>query len=105
MRLKPIDVENFKGYRKTKLQKFIIDFIDSGIAVAEVVWNEGDYKTYASVQSSLATSVRKMNKSGIAVKAIDRRVYLINKALYEQEVENLKNGKAQKEKAIAGKGE
>ena len=99
MRLKPIDVENFKGYRKTKLQKFIIDFVESGLAVAEVVWNEGDYKTYGSVQSSLATSIKKMNKSGIQVKAIDRRVYLINKALYEQEVELLKNGKTKKEKS------
>lgn len=99
MRLKPIDVENFKGYRKTKLQKFIIDFIDSGIAVAEVVWIEGDYKSYGSVQSSLTTSIKKMNKTGIQVKAIDRRVYLINKALYEREVELLKNGKTKKEKS------
>lgn len=98
MKLKPIDVENFKGYRKTKLQKFIIDFVESGLAVAEVVWNEGDYKTYGSVQSSLATSIKKMNKSGIQVKAIDRRVYLINKVLYEREVELL-NGKAKKEKS------
>ena len=45
MRLKPIAVENFKGFRKTKLQKFIIEFIESGAAVAEVLWNEGDYKT------------------------------------------------------------
>ena len=99
MRLKPIDVENFKGYRKTKLQKFIIDFIDSGIAVAEVVWIEGDYKSYGSVQSSLTTSIKKMNKTGIQVKAIDRRVYLINKALYEREVELLKNGEKKKEKS------
>ena len=99
MRLKPIAVNDFKGFRKTKLQKFIIDFIDSGIAVAEVLWNEGDYKTYSSVQSSLATSIKKMNKSGIQVKAIDRRVYLINKALYEREVELLKNGKEKKEKS------
>ena len=98
MRLKPIAVNDFKGFRKTKLQKFIIDFIDSGIAVAEVLWNEGDYKTYSSVQSSLATSIKKMNKSGIQVKAIDRRVYLINKALYEREVELL-SGKAKKEKS------
>lgn len=99
MRLKPIDVENFKGYRKTKLQKFIIEFIESEIAVAEVVWNEGDYKTYSSLQSSLATSIKKMKKSNIKVKAIDRRLYLINKVLYEREVELLKNGKAKKEKS------
>ena len=99
MKLKPIDVENFKGFRKTKLQRFIVEFIESGLAVAEVIWNEGDYKTYSSVQSSLATSIKKMNKSGIQVKAIDRRVYLINKALYEKEVELLKNGKEKKEKS------
>ena len=99
MRLKPIAVNDFKGFRKTKLQKFIIDFIDSGEAVAEVIWNEGDYKTYTSVHSSLGSSIKKMNKSGIQVKAIDRRVYLINKALYEREVELLKNGKAKKEKS------
>lgn len=99
MKLKPIAVEDFKGYRKSKLQKFIVDFIESGAAVAEVIWNEGDYKTYSSLQSSLATSIKKMNKSGIKVKAIDRRIYLINKALYEREVELLKNGKEKKEKS------
>lgn len=99
MKLKPIDVENFRGYRKTKLQKFIIEFIESGAAVAEVIWNEGDYKTYGSLQSSLGTSIRKMNKTGIQVRAIDRRIYLINKALYEREVELLKNGKTKKEKS------
>lgn len=98
MRLKPIAVNDFKGFRKTKLQKFIIDFIDSGEAVAEVIWNEGDYKTYTSVHSSLGSSIKKMNKSGIQVKAIDRRVYLINKALYEKEVE-LISGKAKKEES------
>ena len=98
MKLKPIAVNDFKGYRKTKLQKFIIDFIESELPVAEVIWSENDYKTYASLQSSLATSIRKMNKSGIQVKAIDRRVYLINKALYEMEVELL-NGKEKKEKS------
>ena len=45
------------------------------------------------------TSIKKMNKTGIQVRAIDRRVYLINKALYEREVELLKNGKAKKEKS------
>jgi len=99
MKLKPIAVEDFKGYRKTKLQKFIIQFIDSGAAVAEVIWNENDYKTYSFLQSSLTSSIKKMNKSGIKVKAIDRRIYLINKALYEREVELLKNGKAKKEKS------
>lgn len=98
MKLKPIAVENFKGYRKTKLQKFIIEFIESGAAVAEVLWNEGDYKTYSSVQSSLATSIKKMKKTNIRVKAIDRQIYLVNNVLYEQEVEKLKNGKAKKEK-------
>lgn len=99
MKLKPIAVENFKGYRKTKLQKFIIEFIESEIPVAEVVWNEGDYKTYSSLQSSLATSIRKMNKTNIKVKAMDRRLYLINKVLYDREVELLKNGKEKKEKS------
>lgn len=99
MKLKPVAVENFKGFRKTKLQKFIIEFIESGAAVAEVLWNESDYKTYSSVQSSLATSIKKMNKSNIKVKAIDRRIYLINNVLYEQEVEKLKNGKAKKEES------
>lgn len=99
MKLKPIAVEDFKGYRKSKLQKFIVDFIESGAAVAEVIWNEGDYKTYGSLQSSLGTSIRKMNKTGIQVRAIDRRIYLINKALYEREVELLKNGKEKKEKS------
>lgn len=98
MRLKPIAVNDFKGFRKTKLQKFIIDFIDSGISVAEVIWNENDYKTYSSLQSSLTSSIKKMNKSGIQVKAIDRKVYLINKVLYEREVELL-SGKAKKEKS------
>lgn len=98
MRLKPIAVNDFKGFRKTKLQKFIIEFIESGAAVAEVIWNENDYKTYSSLQSSLTSSIKKMNKSGILVKAIDRRVYLINKALYEREVELL-SGKAKKEKS------
>lgn len=99
MKLKPIAVNDFKGYRKTKLQKFIIEFIDSGLAVAEVIWNENDYKTYSSLQSSLTSSIKKMNKSGIQVKAIDRRIYLINKVLYEREVELLKNGKEKKEKS------
>lgn len=97
MEFKAVKVENFKGYRKTKLQQFIKDFADSGLAVAEIIWSEKEYKDYNSVQSSLSGTIKKMKKSNIQIKAVDKQVYLINKIIYEQEVKRLADGEKEKE--------
>lgn len=97
MEFKAVKVEDFKGYKKTKVQQFIKDFSNSGLAVAEIIWHEKEYKDYASVQSSVSTTIKKMKKSNLKVKAIDKRVYLINKIVYEQEVKRLEDGEKEKE--------
>ncbi len=99
MEFKAVKVEEFKGYKITKLQYIVNEFANSGIAVAELFWRENEYKDYSSVQSSLVTAIKKMKKTNIQVKAVDKHVYLINKILFNEEVEKLNNGKEKKEKS------
>lgn len=88
MRFQQVDPKNVfskSSYKHTKLQEVIEEFVAKEIPVAKVSWDNGEYKTAASAQSSLAASAKRYSNGTVRVKSIDRQVYLINTVLLDKE--------------------
>ena len=89
MKFKEVNVNTFKGYKETKIQRTLAEFIKAEIAVAEVILEEGEYRSVSSAYSALNSGIKRMNLANVAVKVKEKRLYLINKLLYDEAVENL----------------
>ena len=89
MKFKEVNVNTFKGYKETKIQRTLAEFIKAEIAVAEVILEEGEYRSVSSAYSALNSGIKRMNHANVAVKVKEKRLYLINKLLYDEAVENL----------------
>ena len=88
MRFQQVDPKNVfskSSYKHTKLQEVIEEFVAKEIPVAKVSWDNGEYKSAASAQSSLAASAKRYSKGTVRVKTINRQVYLINTVLLDKE--------------------
>ena len=70
-----------RGYKRTKLQKLLGEFVESGIAVAELQYGPDEYKSPTSVQSTLYKSIKTFNHPGLRTCIHNGTVYLINEAL------------------------
>ena len=84
MKLRDVDVRNFKGYKETKLQSVLLDFQSREIPVAE-----GEYKNNISVYATVKASINRFKMNNLVVKMIDKKVYIINKILFEKAVEEV----------------
>lgn len=79
----PKDVINglrVKGYGK--LQRFINEFIEASIPVAEVEW-EGHYSSPQSCVHALSVSAKRLNAFHVKVSISGDKVYIINKIFFE----------------------
>lgn len=93
MKFKEVNINTFKGYKETKIQRILAEFVDAEIAVAEVILEEGEYRSVSSAYSAINSGISRMKQGNIAVKVKEKRLYLINKLLYDQAIENLQKVK------------
>jgi len=87
MRLQEVDVKTFKGYKETKIRTILKRFAESGITVAEVLVDDGEYKNATSAYSALNNSIKRFKMGNISVRCVDKRVYLINLIQFDKELE------------------
>ncbi len=80
--LKKADYNEIMGYKKTKLQELVDDFIAMGEACAEV--NSTEHKSPGSCASSLSAYIRRNGITHIKVKGINGKVYLFNELVVKK---------------------
>ena len=73
------------GFKKTKLLKLLQCFSKSEIAIAEIKDWENEYVNHASMQGSVVRAIKLYKMTNIECRSKEKRVYLINKLLYERE--------------------
>ena len=80
MKLEKANKDIVKGYRRTKLLRFLDDFIKSDMDCAKVVYAEGEYARSGSCFSALSVAIRRYNYGGIVgVMVRNKTVYLYRK--------------------------
>ena len=84
MKFEQVSSSEVKGYQKTKLMKFLEDFRDAEIAVAEIKGWEDDYSSASSLQGAVSNAIRRFHYDNLKCKTIDKRVYLFNEAVKEE---------------------
>lgn len=68
-------------YKKTKVKRFLDEFVNAKIKVAEVDW-KGEYKTPTSCSASLAACARR-NNMAVEVHGTVGKVYIVNKLILD----------------------
>lgn len=86
MKFTEVDVKKLKGYKETKLQRLIKDFLNAEITVAELTWEPEEYKSPSSVQSAVNSAIKRFKTANVKCQSVDKKVFLINTLLYEQEI-------------------
>lgn len=80
MKFKEVNRDVLKGYRMTKNQRLIDEFITSGIDCAALVYEEGEYKHAGSVYNSVKKAIDNMKLSStLDVRTVKGTVYLFRK--------------------------
>lgn len=87
MKYQEVNVTQFRGYKETKLQRLLNDFIQAEIPVAELVWEQDEYRNPSSAYSAVKTAINRFKLGNIQVKVIEKRLYLFNTVLYEKALE------------------
>ena len=85
MRLQTVEKTNNPFMKKTKVLKYLEEFQRMDVPMVEVVGWEENYANPSSAQASFSASIKRFKLSCIECRAKDKRVYLINKALYKEE--------------------
>lgn len=78
-----VDVKTFKEYKETKIVRVLNEFKKSDIAVAEITWEEGEYRNATSAYSAVKNAIKRMKLGNISVRVSDKRLYLINNIIYD----------------------
>lgn len=89
MKFKEVNINTFKGYKETKIQRILAEFVDAEIPVAEVILEEGEYRSVSSAYSAMKSGIKRMKQGNIEVKVKQKRLYLLNKLLYDEAIENI----------------
>ena len=80
MKLEKASKEIVKGYRRTKLLRFLDDFIKTGEDCAKVVYEEGEYAKPGSCSNALSMAIKRYKYDSIVgVMTRDKAVYLYKK--------------------------
>lgn len=80
MKLEKANKDIVKGYRKTKLLRFLDEFIASDMDCAKVVYAEGEYAKPGSCSNALSMAIKRYKyDSIIGVMTRDKAVYLYKK--------------------------
>lgn len=73
-------------YKRTKVAAIVEEFIEADIPMAKIIYDEGEYVSVSSVQSSLGKAIKAMHADNIICKSMGKDAYLINKLLIEDSV-------------------
>lgn len=66
-----------KGYKITKIQKLLEEFMHSGMECAELVLEEGEYKRVGTAYNGVRSAIDRMKlASTLNVKTIGGKLYL-----------------------------
>ena len=84
MKFKAVGLKEYKGYKETKIQRFLNEFIASDIAVAEVILEPQEYSNISSAYSAVNNAIKRFKNANLSVHVKDKKLYLINKFLYEK---------------------
>ena len=80
MKLEKASNEIVKGYRRTKLLRFLDDFIRGDMDCAKVVYEEGEYAKPGSCSNALSVAIKRYKYDSIVgVMTRDKAVYLYKK--------------------------
>lgn len=80
MKLEKANKDIVKGYRRTKLLRFLDEFIASDMDCAKVVYAEGEYVKPGSCSNALSMAIKRYKyDSIIGVMTRDKAVYLFKK--------------------------
>lgn len=90
MKFKAADLRTFKGYKETKIQKLLNDFVASNIAVAEVFFEVGEYKNTTSAYSAVNGAIKRFKMQNISARVVNKKLYLINQVLYAEALKSIK---------------
>ena len=90
MKFKAADLQTFKGYRETKIQRLLNDFAASNIAVAELFLEQGEYKNISSAYSAVNNAIKRFKMKNISARVANKKLYIINQVLYAEALKNEK---------------
>ena len=77
MRLKEASRDVIKGYKRTKIQMLLDEFLDSGMDCAELVLEEGEYKRVGTAYNGVRSAIDRMKlASTLNVRTIGGKLYL-----------------------------
>ena len=89
MKFREINVKTFKGYKETKIHMVLKDFVNSEIPVAEMIWDEDEYKNATSAYSAVYGAIKRLKLSNISVRVINKKLYIMNNILYEKALQEV----------------
>lgn len=84
MNLEKVDYRTLKGYKKTKLQSLLEEFIALETPCVKVNCKENEYASFSSAAASLYQAAKKFKMDNIKVKIIEGQVYIFNTLLVEE---------------------
>lgn len=84
MNLEKVDYRTLKGYKKTKLQSLLEEFIALETPCVKVNCKENEYASSSSAAASLYQAAKKFKMDNIKVKIIEGQVYIFNTLLVEE---------------------
>lgn len=86
MRLEKVNPAEYRGFKASKNQQILDEFINSGYSMAKIVLADKEYKNAASCVSSLATSIKRFKRTNLKAALINGDAYLINQTLVNLEL-------------------
>lgn len=89
MKFREVNINQFKGYKETKIQVVLKQFVESGIPIAEVLLEDGEYKNVTSAYSAINGAVKRLRLPNVTVRVSNKKLYLINNMLYETAIKDI----------------
>ena len=79
MKLVKYEIKDLRmnSFKKTKLQKLLEEFIDSGYDCAIIEYEEDEYSSACSVCSVIKNAIKRFHVSGVACVVRNKKAYLL----------------------------
>lgn len=67
-----------KMYKKTKIQKYLDEFLDMNISACKVEFSSDEYSNVTSLNGTLKKAIKRLGYHQIECRVFDKEVYLFN---------------------------
>lgn len=84
MKLEKADYKNLKGYKKTKLQGIIEEFVAMQTPCVKVDFSSNEYCSPSSASAAFFQAIKRMGVNGVKVRVVESQVYLLNTLLIDE---------------------